>query len=279
VPIPPPTYSVPFDAVDTAMNSARKDINDCPLGLSGNLLADTQPYAQQFYNDGWRQFQRDLSEYSPPELTNEFWSPSLPPVASIDPVVQTYLGQAAYFDGQNFWVPPQVNLLPQDCLYPLHVRERLGGSQQLFNEVTPCDNGLPQGPKTTFIRYWYWRSAGPGNGNAIFMPGATVPRDLWVNYAAFLPDAVDNRPIPLTPWYGQPIPILRCNEILGLYVAAEFAFSRGSDQAKAAANSFWSEGKTRMRQYVNSTVMKQRQRINHRRRPYSIGRHRGWQWW
>lgn len=279
-PVPAPVYAVPFDIVDSAMNAARTQINDCPLSLSGNLLADTQPYAQQFYNQAWRTFQRDLAEYGDPALTNEFISPSLPVVANIDPYTSVYLGQAAYFDGQNFWTPPTVNLLPQDLIMPLHMKERLGGTTQLFtNELVPCDNGLPGGPKTTFLRYWEWRSAGPGNGNAIFMPGATVTRDLWVRYASYLPDAVNNLPTPATPWYGQPLPIVRCYEIVGLYVAAAFAFSRGSEQAKAVAGSFWSEGKNMMRAYVNSTTMKIRQRINHRRRPYAAHRHQGWQWW
>ena len=279
MPAPPPTPTVPFDTVDWAMNSARTKINDCPLALSGNLLADTQPYAQQFAIDAWRQFQRDLAEYGDPACTVEFISPSLPAVANIDPYTQVYLGQADYFDGQNYWVPPNVNLLPSDCIIPLHMKERLGGTTQLFTDMIPCDNGLPGGPKTTILRYWEWRSAGAGNGNAIFMPGATVTRDLWVRYASFLPDFATNSPLDSTPWYNQPIPMLRVADILGFYIAAAFAFSRGSDQAKAAANSFWSEGKAAARAYVNSTTMKLRQRINHRRRPYSAYRHAGWAWW
>jgi len=279
MPIPPPSPAVAFDIVDAAMNAARVKINDCPLSLSGNLLADTQPYAQQIYNNGWRIFQRDLSEYGEPAMTVEFLSPSLPPVASIDPYVQVYLGQAAYFDGQNFWEPPTVNLLPSDCIMPLHIQERLGGTQQLFTPMIPCDNGLPGGPKTTLERYWEWRSAGTGNGNAIFMPGATVPRDLWVRYASYLMDALNNIPVPSTPWYQQVIPIVRVSDILADYIAAEFAFSRGSEQAKAVAGSFMSDGKAAMRAYVNSTTMKIRQRINHRRRPYSAWRHAGWNFW
>jgi hypothetical protein len=260
------------------MNTARVKLNDCPLALSGNLLANTQPYAQQMYNDGWREFQRDLAEYGEPALTEKFVTYSLPKVANIDPATEVWLGQAFYFDGQNYYSSPNVNLLPQDLICPIHVKERLGGTIQQFTEVTPCDNGLPGLPKTTFMGWWEWRSAGPGNGNAIFMPGATVPRDLEVRYAAFLGDAVTNQYVT-GAWYAQPIPILRCSDILGLYVAAEFAFSRGSEQAKAVANSFWADGKSQMRRLVNSTTMKLRQRINHRRRPYAARRHQGFAWW
>lgn len=279
MPIPPPTATVPFDTVDAAMNTARVRLNDCPLSLSGNLLSDTQPYTQTIYNDAWREFQRDLAQYGDPACTNEFISYSLPIVANIDPYTTVYLGQANYFDGVSFYSQPVVNLLPQDCICPLRIEERLGGSINLFNEMTPCDNGIPKGPKTTYLRYWEWRSAGPGNGNAIFMPGATVPRDVYVRYAAFLPDAVANSPIINTPWYQQPIPMLRVSDILAYYIAAEFAYSRGSEQAKAIANSFWADGKEQMRGYVNSTTMKIRQRINHRRRSYARGRHAGWAFW
>jgi hypothetical protein len=276
-PLPPPTPVVPFDTVDAAMNTARVRLNDCPLALSGNLLANSQPYAQTIYNDGWRGFQRDLADYGDPANTNEFLSQLLPVVANLDPAKQVYLGQAAYFDGQNFWYPPSVNLLPTDCIMPLHIFERMGGTIQPFtNRVEPCDNGLPLGPKTTYLKYWEWRSAGPGNGNAIWMPGATVPRDVYIRYASFLPDAVNAGP---TQWYQQPIPMMRVSDIVADYVAAEFAFSRGSEQAKAVANSFWADGKMKMRSYVNSTTNKIRQRINHRRRSFSQGKHQGWGYW
>jgi hypothetical protein len=280
MPIPPPSApTVPFDIVDSAMNFARVRLNDCPLNLSGNLLASTQPYAQTIYNGAWRNFQRDLADFGDPANTQEMILTLLPVVANIDPATQYYISQQWVFDGQNFQTTPYVPLLPQDLICPLHLKERLGSSQQLFTPMWPCDNGLPIVPKTTYLRYWEWRSAGIGNGNAIFMPGATVPRDVWIRYASYLPDAVANSPLADTPWYQQPLPMLHCSDILADYVTAEYAFSRGSEQAKAVANSFWSDGKSKMRSYVNSTTMKIRQRINHRRRPYSAYRHQGWAWW
>jgi hypothetical protein len=277
--IPPPTVTVPFDSVNDAMDSARVRLNDCPLGLSGNLLANTQPYAQAIYNDAWREFQRDLSQYGDPAQTEEFLSQNLPVVANNDPWTSVYLGQANYFDGVSFYSSPDVNLLPQNLICPIHVGERMAGTINQFTEVIPCDNGIPKCYKTSNLRWWEWRSAGSGGGNAIFMPGATVPRDIYVRFASFLPDAVDDSPVINTPWYNQPLPILRCEDILAYYICAEYAYSRGSEQAKAVANSFWADGMQAMREYVNATTMKIRQRINHRRRSYSRGRHRGWNWW
>jgi hypothetical protein len=258
------------------MNMARMRLNDCPLALAGNLLADTQPYAQQTYNLAWRSFQRDLADFGDPAQTEECLLPSFPPVANTDPATLVYVGQADYFDGQNYWVPPNVNLLPQDLIIPLHLKERMGGTTQPLVPMEPCDNGLPMGAKTTYLRFWEWRSAGPGNGNAIFMVGATVAKDIWIRYASFLPDAVTAGTVL---WYQQPIPILRCADILAFYIAAEFSYSRGSEQAKAVANSFWADGKAAMRSLINSTTMKNRQRISHRRHSYSGNRHNGWNAW
>lgn len=280
--IPPPATNPSFDTVEWAMNSARTKINDCPLALSGNLLADSQPYAQQFANDGWRQMQRDLAQYGDPGNTQEFLIPALPPVANIDPYTQVYLSQQYFFDGEAYYTNatnPSVNVLPADLICPLHCMERMAGTVNLFTPMEPCDNGVPRGPKTTYLRYWEWRSTGPGNSMAIWMPGATVTRDLLIRYATFLPDFANNTPVLETPWYNQQIPMLRVSDILGSYIAAAFAFSRGSEQAKAAANSFWADGQAALRGYVNSTTMKIRQRINHRRRPYAAGRHQGWAWW
>ena len=276
MPIPPPVATVPFDTVETAMNMARMRLNDCPLALSGNLLADSQPYAQQTYNLAWRFFQRDMADYGDPAQTEEILLTAIPPVTSTDPAVLVYLGQANYFDGTSYWSSAAVSLLPQDLIIPLHLKERISGTALPLTPMAPCDDGIPMGPKTSYLRFWEWRSAGPGNGNAIYMPGATVSKDIWLRYASFLPDAVT---AGATQWYSQPIPILRCADVLAFYIAAEFAYSRGSEQAKAIANSFWADGKAAMRSYVNSTTMKNRQRINHRRRSYSAEKHRGWAWW
>ena len=286
MPAPPPSVTSNFDIVDTAMNMARVQVNDCPLALSGNLLDDTQPYAQTFYNLAWRDFQSDMAQAGDPAQTEEALILGLPPVATIDPGVQTFLSQTQFFDGVGYFAPPTVQVLPQSLICPLWVRERLAGSMQLFSNMVACDNGLPGGPKTTFNRYWEWRGGtgtpqvpSPLGGNAIFMPGATVSRDLWIRFASYIPDAVDNFPIVDTPWYQQPISMFRCADALGFYIAAKFAFSRGSDQAVAIGNSFLEQGRNQMRKLLNQTTMKIRQRVNHRRRPFSGGRHQGWAWY
>lgn len=273
MPIPLPTPTNPFDTVETAMNYARVYSSDTPNGLAGNLLADSQPYAQTFYNLGWREFQVDLANFGDPANTNEVLIPSLPVVSGTDPATQVYLAQTGYFDGSNFYTSPAVNPLPQDLIIPIRLKERQGGTQQVFTDMVPCDNGLPLTPKSIFLRWWEWRSAGSGNGNAIWMPGASVQRDIFIRYASFLPDAQTTGVEPnQTFWYQQPIPMLRVAPIVGYYIAAKYDESRGGSNAVA----FLAKGKEAMRNYLNSTTMKVRQRVNHRRRPYGAGRHNGW---
>ena len=270
MPIPPPTPTVPYDTAEMAMVYARVRLNDCPLGLVGNLLADSQPYSQTFCNLGWRRFQSDLAQAGDPAQTEEVLITGIPVVAGIDPATLVWIDQTGFWDGSSFWPPSTVSPLPQNLIQPLHLKERLAGTVQKLGAMDPCDNGLPMGPKTTYLRFWEWR------GSRIYMPGATVMRDLWVRYASFLPDI---NTVGTVQWYNQPLPILRCADVLSYYIAAEFSYSRGSEQAKKVANSFWADGKEAMRGLMNQTTMKVRQRINHRRRPYPAFRHNGWNTW
>lgn len=279
MPIPPPAVTIPFDTVDVAMNMARVKLNDCPLALSGNLLANTQPYAQQIANDGWRAMQEDLADAGEPVLTSEVVIRNLPPVATTDPGVYCYLNQAEYCDGVAVWQPPVIAVLPQNFMIPLWCRERLAGTNGLFIKMRPVDDGLPGGPKTTTLKWWEWRS---GNDlqiaamtGSIWLQGATTSRDLWVRYISYMPDF---ETVGSIQWYQQPITIMRSAPCLAFYIAAEFAFARGSDQAVAVGNSFLAQGKDALRRLSNRQL-KPRQRINHRRRSYASGRHQGWGFW
>jgi hypothetical protein len=264
------------------MNFARVAINDTPIALTGNLLADTQPYTQTIANMAWRTFQQDLDEQGEPAATGEIVLQNIPPVASIDPSVLTYLNQGGYWDGASLWMPPTIAVLPQNFMRPTWIRERMGGSMSTFTRMEPCDDGLPGGPKSTFIRTWEFRSGFDSVGNqiamSIWMPGATVARDLWIRFSSYLPDFQDNYPLPSTPWYQQNIPIYRSADALAFYIAATFAYSRGSQQASQIGDGLMAKGKEAMRKIMNRTN-KIRQRINHRRRPYSAGKHQGWEIW
>ena len=97
-----------FDIVDTCDELwPEYSANDCPLALSGNLLDDTaKPYAQTFYNLAWRDFQSDMAQAGDPAQTEEALILGLPPVATIDPGVQTFLSQTQFFDGVGYFATP-----------------------------------------------------------------------------------------------------------------------------------------------------------------------------
>lgn len=281
MPIPPPPVAIPYDSVNGAMDFARVALNDCPLNLSGNLLTNTQPYSQTIANLGWRMLQEDLDEAGEPAMKAEVVIKNLPPVTSVDPSTMVFINQAVYFDGTGYWAPPLLSVLPQNFMSPRWLRERLAGSNQIFTPMEPCDDGLPGGPKTTYLRTWQFQAGIDAMGSvqplSIWMPGATVARDIWLNYAAYLADFVTNGNVN---WYDQPIPVYRCADALGYYIAAAFSYSRGSIQANSTqvGDGFRALGKERMRSIMNRTN-KIRQRVNHRRRSYARGKHQGWAWW
>ncbi len=256
--LPPPPSALPLDSVDTVLNFARARINDSILTIAGNLLADSQPYTFTLLNAAFRHLQEDLANAGCPAFTNEAILSNLPIVAFNDPAVQVWMSCQYFFDGSSYWNTP---VLPFDCILPLRIWERQSGTQNQFTQVNPANDGLPDNVKTQFLGLWEWRQ------NAIYMPGALIARDLRVRYASYLADIASSG--------TALVPIIRCADALANYVAAEFAFSRGSADANAVGNSFLSMGQQSMKRMINRDARRE-QRGNHRRPGYSSGRHSGW---
>jgi hypothetical protein len=262
--IPPPTPTVPFDTADTILNLARARLNDTILSAAGNLLADTQNYTFTLLNGAWRHLQEDLANAGTCALIQEVVLQGFPVVGSTDPSSQAFLNQQYYFDGQNYWIPPDVGLLPQDLILPLRIWERQTQTNQIFTQVSPTNDGLPDLVKTNRNRVYEWRN------NSIYMPGANIVVDFRIRYASYLPDIAANG--------TAQVPILRCSDALAHYVCAEFAYSRGSPEAVGVGNSFMGMGQAAMKRMLNREA-RQQQRGNHRKIGYSKGRHWGWGNW
>jgi hypothetical protein len=256
--IPPPPTALPLDTADTVLNFARAALNDSILSISGNLLADSQPYTFTLLNLGFRMMQEDLADSGAPAFTNEAVLVDLPVVANTDPATQVFMSCQYFFDGSSYFTSP---ILPFDFILPLRVWERQTATQQQFTQMNPVNDGLPDGPKTNYLSMWDWRQ------NAIYMPGALISRDLKVRYACYLPDIASSG--------SALVPIIRCAIPLSFYVAAAFGMSRGSPDATAAGNNFRAQGKASM-SLMNNRDARREQRGNHRRPGYSSGRHRGW---
>jgi hypothetical protein len=70
------------------------------------------------------------------------------------------------------------------------------------------------------------------------MRGATVTTDLRIEYLAYLADFEDTgnlqAAIGFTPWYEQPIPIMRAAESQAMFTLAEIEIARGNQDAAVA---------------------------------------------
>jgi hypothetical protein len=257
----PPTATLPLDTVDTVLNFSRARINDAIQGISGNLLADTQPYTFTLLNAAFRHLQEDLANAGNPAFTNETVLFGLPVVALNDPSVQVWMSCQYYFDGVSFYTAPEAPLLPFDCILPLRLWERQSGTQNQFTDMNPVNDGLPDNVKTNWLGLWDWR------GNAIYMPGALIERDVRIRYASYLADIASSG--------TALVPLIRSADALAHYVAAEFCNSRGTAEDAAVGSTFAAKGMAAMKRMTNRDARRE-QRGNHRRQGYSNGRHSGW---
>jgi hypothetical protein len=256
MPILPPIVTAPYDTFSTVLDYTRVRLNDAIQSLGGDVLTNDAPFTQTYCNMAFRWFQQYLANLGYIRVTQEVVLTGLPRVTttSQDPAIQVWLNWSQYFDGANYFVPPDTPVLPQDFIRPLRVWERWTGFNQIFSPMDQILDGLPTLPKVQANRMWEWR------GEALYMPGSTTVEDLRLRYAAFLPDITDAG----TPWYDQPIPIMRCVEPLANYVAYLVAQARGDAQA---AN-FKTEAEAGANQVFNRDVQA-KQRVNVRRRPRS----------
>ena len=214
--------TAPYDIVYAAMLMAKTRLNDAistltPVG--GQLLDNAQAFTQQIMNTAWRRMLSFLSERNYSRLFPELLISSLPVAATNDPALEVSLTWTGYFDGLNQFSTP---VLPQDLITPAKLWERASGQTPPggLYEMDRVFNGLPPIPKQFRNFVWEWRDDG------IYMPGASGATDLKIRYAAYLPDFLDNSPTANTPWFQQPIPIMRCLDPLSCYACHEIAKGR-----------------------------------------------------
>jgi hypothetical protein len=196
---------------------------------------------------------------------------ALPVVASIDPSSQTMWSWTQFFDGVGYYAPPSVTVLPQDFILPLRMWERQTGSNQIFAPMRMAIDGLPQGYKIPWNRYFEWRE------DAIYMPGSVSSMDIRVEYAAFIPDFLvtnnvlgNPNSIPAITPATMTVPIMRCQSSLANYICAEAAMGRDDVDVQSFVSAAESDAKM-----VWNTEVKLKQRNPVSRRPFS-GRGGSW---
>lgn len=257
MPIIPPVAVAPYDTVNTVLNTARVRLNDAIASLGGDVLTNAQPYTQQFANTAWRRMQDFLANLGYARLTQEVILTGLPPTESADPASQVWLNWSQYFDGVNYFAPPNTPVLPLDLILPLKVWERWTGQNAVFTPMEMWIDGIPTWTKQNRNLVWEWRE------DALYMPGSLNTMDLRIRYAAYLPDFIT---VGAVNWYDQPVPIVRCLDALANYICYEVSNSRG-DQV---ATTFRADAEAAAKRLFNREVS-QRQRVNIRRRGRSAG--------
>jgi hypothetical protein len=212
------------------MNLARSYVNDTFMGVTGTpgegqiftdnaaftipfLRAVTAELYQELGNTGAGVVIRDnFILFNVPVVCSPTWGFGIP-----DPSVQVYLSYAGYFDGVQ--IHPEA-ALPPNLLVPIFLRERTAGTNNEFEEMHECQNGLGAARQTTAQAFWEWRS------DKIWMPGSTLPKDIWIRYVAVLP--LIAQPVPRLQ--DVSVPISDCENSLALKLAKYYGLPRGSDQ-------------------------------------------------
>ncbi len=226
--------AAPYDTVITVINAARVRLNDeitTLAAIGGKILDNTQPFTQQAVNSAWRKLQEFLADLGYTGLKQEILFLAVPAAGTVDPATQAYINYVNYFDCLALHAAP---VLPQNLIAPYELWERQAGTTTLLTEMDRVLNGLPAVPKLNWNRQWEWRD------NTLYFPGAVVATDLRLRYAAYLLDFVDVGGAPgpnqlaNTPWYGQPVPVMRCVDALADYCCREISIARGDTEGAVA---------------------------------------------
>lgn len=257
MPVPPPTLTAPYPVLNDILNTARVRINDAIASLGGDILTNVQPFTQQMTNIAWKKLQNFLANLGYSRLTKTYVLYGVPSVQGTDPAVTTYLEWAGFFDGVTYW--PNFNF-PQDAILPLWVQERHTNTQMKFFPMEWAVDGLPDDPKMGCNRWFDWQN------DKIYMPGSLYSMDLRIKYAAYLPDFenVGTPPDAGTYWYDLPVPIMRSEDALSYFIAAEAAAPR----ADLDAGAFLVAGQSAAREIFNREAGA-KQRVNLSRRGFS----------
>lgn len=248
MPILPPITAQPQDSVTSVLNAARVRVNDelkTLHAVSGKLLKNNAPFTQQVVNNAWRKTQECLANHGYTDLKQEQVIYGLPPVATSDPGVFTYIDWFNYFDGVNLYPAP---VLPSDLLIPLKIWERPSGQNAVFpqNPMEIFYDGLPANFKGLWNQGWEWRA------QQVWLPGAQQTTDLRVLYMKVFPDFADSG---TTQWFQQSVPLVRSQNAFSEFICAEIA----ETLSELDQESWIARAETSCKQMCNRNVaMKQR---------------------
>lgn len=267
--------TAPYDIVNSILNAARFRVNDSIttlVSISGNILDETAAATQQAFNNAYRRFQDACCDEGVERFEDEIIIPNIPIVVNLDPSALCSISWFEFFDGATTTGTP---VLPQNLILPLWMSERPSVTSGVNPFIFPrpempnmkCyTDGLPMFQKQQRNRCWEWKK------DTIFFPGALINVDFRIRFRAYLADIVDGGGLR---WFEQPLPMMRCQDPMSLWVAYEFAMARAADgdaaeQMMMAAKGFRDEAIEATKKFVNRDIMKN-ERTNVRRLPYGGG--------
>jgi hypothetical protein len=256
MPVLPPPNTTAYDTVNTVLLMAKARLNDKLVTLapvSGKILDNTQIFSQVVVNSAWRVCQERLANKGYDRLIDECIIQQFPIVQSQDPASQCWINWRGCWDGVNFYPQPA---FPQFFNHPLKIWERWSNQNMAFTDppMQKILNGLPASQKTTNMRFWEWRS------DTLYTPGSQMLTDLRIRHISYISDFLDSG---TTPWFAQPVPIMRCSDALSWLICAEIAVARGDNKL---ADVYTGNGDGALDRIFNLDVEADQQ-VNIRRQP------------
>jgi hypothetical protein len=264
--IPTPVPFAPYPSVNDALNLARTRINDAIQSIGGEMLSNMQPFTQVMTNGAWLKMQKFMASMGYSRVRKRVVLTGFPVVNSQDPASECSLNWSYFFDGVSYWVPPNVQVLPQDLIAPLRISERhsagfqavLTSGSRSFTPMGLTPDGNYNWRKRPFNGWFDWRN------DELIMPGSTSIMDLEIYYSASLQPF---NTIGQLNWFDQPIPIIQGDSALAYFICYEFSVGRG-DMDSA---SWLQQGQQDCRDLINTSDVPLKQRFNVSRRSYGGG--------
>ena len=221
----------PYDSLSGALYASRARMNDVIETLypeSGSMLDNTDFFTQQMCINAYRKLQDFLVSLGYPRLRDRTILTNLTAYGSNDPSAQPYISWTAFSSDGSTTVSSPV--LPQTLIEPAVVQERVSGQTipGQFFEMDLIRGPIPSVTKAYNNRFWQWRD------DILYLGGATQNFDLMIEFLSYLPDFADNSPTASTPWFNQPVQIMRSQDALSSYICAEFMMALKNAAGAAA---------------------------------------------
>ena len=280
MPVTPPNAG-PWDTANSILMATRPRVHDKVPSLqpfTGMILRETEASTQQCFNNAYRKCQSVMAKGGSSTFEKSVLIQGIPAVSSAaqDPATECWISWFGCSDGANPFPTPA---LPSDLMTPMWASQRPAGSQWPFSDyrrpsMPMLADGLSKGRKVNYNPGCQWR------GEALYYPGATQALDFLIYYQAYFSDIVD---VGTTPWFMQPVPIMRVQEALSHWICREFCLSQSQDESLdpdvrqqfMAAMPYFEEQAMTATALLVSPDKKRRQRMNYTRMPFAGGGGRG----